>query len=99
VHTLYELMLVMFQLTSEEAMSNGRGGRRTRPYAFTEHGVAMLSAVLHSQRAVQMSIVIISCVCETSADCCQSHRTCAPDREGGIYAERSRGGPVGCRQL
>src|SRR5215467_11864015 len=79
--------LAMFQLTSEEAlsltsqnaMSNGRGGRRTRPYAFTEHGVAMLSAVLHSQRAVQMSIVIISCVCETSADCCQSHRTCAPD--------------------
>jgi hypothetical protein len=29
------------------------------PYAFTEHGVAMLSSVLHSRRAVQMNIVII----------------------------------------
>src|SRR5512133_1679647 len=35
-------------LTSQIAMSNGRGGRRTLPYAFTEHGVAMLSSVLHS---------------------------------------------------
>jgi phage regulator Rha-like protein len=37
----------------------GRGGRRTLPYAFTEHGVAMLSSVLNSQRAVQMNILII----------------------------------------
>jgi hypothetical protein len=58
----------MFQLTSEEvevlrsqiATSNeGRGGRRHLPYVFTEHGVAMLSAVLNSQRAVQMSILIV----------------------------------------
>jgi lipopolysaccharide biosynthesis regulator YciM len=41
-------------------MSNvGRGGRRYLPYAFTEHGVAMLSSVLSSQRAVQMNILII----------------------------------------
>ena len=32
---------------------------RSRPYAFTEHGVAMLSAVLNSERAVQMSILIV----------------------------------------
>jgi hypothetical protein len=37
----------------------GRGGRRYLPSAFTEHGVAMLSAVLRSERAVQMSIGII----------------------------------------
>jgi hypothetical protein len=37
----------------------GRGGRRTLPYAFTEHGVAMLSSVLSSKRAVQINIVII----------------------------------------
>ena len=37
--------------------SSGYGGRRYRPYAFTELGVAMLSAVLKSQRAVQMSIL------------------------------------------
>lgn len=47
-------------LTSQIAMSkNGRGGRRTRPYVFTEHGVAMLSSVLNSERAVQMNILII----------------------------------------
>jgi len=37
----------------------GRGGRRTLPYAFTEHGVAMLSSVLNSERAVQMNILIV----------------------------------------
>jgi hypothetical protein len=55
----------MFQLTPEEteslrlqiATSNvGRGGRRYRPYVFTEHGVAMLSSVLGSERAVQVNI-------------------------------------------
>src|SRR4051794_576680 len=48
-------------LTSQIAMSKpvGRGGRRTLPYAFTEHGVAMLSSVLNSTRAVQMNIVIV----------------------------------------
>ena len=58
----------MFQLSREEteslksqfAMSKkGRGGRRTLPYAFTEHGVAMLSSVLNSERAVQMNILVI----------------------------------------
>jgi ORF6N domain len=58
----------MFQLTKQEAKSltshfamskQGRGGRRTLPYAFTEHGVAMLSSVLNSARAVQMNILII----------------------------------------
>src|SRR5437867_4317305 len=58
----------MFQLTKEEADSlrsqivtskTSRGGRRYLPYAFTEHGVSMLSAVLNSDRAVQMSILII----------------------------------------
>src|ERR1041385_9011530 len=57
----------MFRLTSEEAntltsqiaMSKpGRGGRRTLPYAFTENGVAMLSAILNSDRAVLMTIRI-----------------------------------------
>ena len=40
-------------------MTSSWGGRRTPPYAFTEHGVAMLSSVLKSGRAVQMSILII----------------------------------------
>jgi len=53
----------MFQLFLEEAerlrcqfgISN-RGGRRYRPYAFTEQGVAMLSSVLRSERAVRVNI-------------------------------------------
>jgi len=47
-------------LISQIAMSKkGRGGRRTPPYVFTEHGVAMLSSVLNSERAVQMNILIV----------------------------------------
>src|SRR5438034_5325920 len=58
----------MFQLTREEfdslksqvAMSKaGRGGRRTVPYAFTEHGALQAANVLRSQRAVQMSVFVI----------------------------------------
>lgn len=57
----------MFQLSSEETSalryqfgtSNGKGGRRSRPYVFTEQGVAMLSSVLRSHRAVQVNIQII----------------------------------------
>ena len=46
-------------LTSQAAISKkGRGGRRTRPRVFTEHGVAMLSSVLNSERAIHMNIVI-----------------------------------------
>ena len=54
----------MFQLTEEENLlfQNGIsswGGTRTLPYAFTEQGVAMLSSVLHSPTAIQVSISII----------------------------------------
>lgn len=58
----------MFQLTDEEAAalrsqtvtSNmSRGGRRYLPYAFTEQGVAMLSSVLRSDRAVQVNVAIM----------------------------------------
>ncbi len=57
----------MFRLSAEEcislrsqfATSNGRGGRRYLLYAFTEQGVAMLSGVLSSPRAVQVNIAIM----------------------------------------
>ncbi len=57
----------MFQLTAEETkslifqfgISKGRGGRRHFPYAFTEQGVAMLSSVLNSERAVRVNIAIM----------------------------------------
>jgi hypothetical protein len=48
------------RLRSQSATSKtGSGGRRYRPYAFTEQGVAMLSSVLHSERAIQVNIAIM----------------------------------------
>jgi hypothetical protein len=58
----------MFQLTVDEAellrcqigtSNEGRGGRRYLPYVFTEQGVAMLSSVLNSERAVLVNIEIM----------------------------------------
>lgn len=58
----------MFQLTSEEfealrcqiGTSNaGRGGRRYLPYVFTEQGVAMLSGLLNSSRAIAVNVEIM----------------------------------------
>jgi hypothetical protein len=58
----------MFQLTPEELESlrfqfgtsnEGRGGRRYRPYAFTEQGIAMLSGVLTSKRAIEVNVAIM----------------------------------------
>ncbi len=47
-------------LTSQIAMSKpGRGGRRTLPYAFTEHGAIMAANVLNSPRAAQMSVFVV----------------------------------------
>lgn len=47
-------------LRSQIVTSNaGRGGRRYRPYAFTEQGVAMVSSVLRSPRAVAVNILIM----------------------------------------
>ena len=46
-------------LRSQIVTSNRRGGRRYSPYVFTEHGVAMLSSVLKSKRAVQVNIAIM----------------------------------------
>lgn len=58
----------MFSLTNQElaglrsqfVTSNvGRGGNRITPLAFTEHGVAMLSSILNSERAIEVNIFII----------------------------------------
>ena len=47
------------RLRSQIVTSKGRGGRRYPPYAFTEQGVAMLSSVLHSERAVLVNVEIM----------------------------------------
>ena len=59
----------LFQLNKQEVVSlrsqsvtsnkPGRGGRRYAPYAFTEQGVAMLSTVLNSPRAIAVNIEIM----------------------------------------
>ena len=58
----------MFQVTTDEAdvlrcqigtSKKGSGGRRYLPYVFTEQGVAMLSSVLNSERAVLVNIEIM----------------------------------------
>jgi hypothetical protein len=58
----------MFQLTEAEwsnlmsqfaTSTSDWGGRRKMPYAFTEHGVLMLSSVLNSERAIQVNIQIM----------------------------------------
>src|SRR3990170_3383587 len=58
----------MFQLNNQEVMTmrsqivtskSGKGGRRYTPYVFTEQGVAMLSSVLNSERAVHVNIAIM----------------------------------------
>ena len=58
----------MFQLSARETAnlrsqfvtsSASHGGRRYRPYAFTQEGVAMLSSILRSQRAAQVNIAVM----------------------------------------
>ncbi len=62
------LCVYRFRLTEEEFDSlrsqsviskGGKGGRRYLPYAFTEQGVAMLSSVLSSARAIEVNIAIM----------------------------------------
>jgi phage regulator Rha-like protein len=43
---------------------DGRGGRRYLPYAFTEHGVIMLSSVLNSDIATQINISVVKAFIE-----------------------------------
>ena len=57
----------VFQLTEHEwtglrsqiATSNGRGGRRYLPFAFTEHGAIMAANVLNSAQAIHMSVAVV----------------------------------------
>jgi len=56
----------IFQLTKEEFailksqnVTSSWGGRRTLPYAFTEQGIAMVSSVLRSKKALQVNVAII----------------------------------------
>lgn len=57
---MFQLTEVEFEsLRSQIVTSKGRGGLRRPPYAFTEQGVAMLSGVLRSERAIEVNIEIM----------------------------------------
>ena len=54
--TNQELVSLMSQFATSKA---GRGGRRKAPYVFTEHGAIMAAMVLHSSRAIEMSLFVV----------------------------------------
>jgi len=59
-HFMFQLTATEFKnLKSQIVISSWGGLRRSAPYAFTEQGVAMLSSVLRSKRAVQVNIEIM----------------------------------------
>ena len=55
----YAALRSQFVISNVAGVGAGRGGRRYAPYAFTEQGVAMLSTVLNSERAVVINIEIM----------------------------------------
>ena len=56
---MFELTVDEFKNLRTQFASSSWGGSRYPPFAFTEHGVAMLSSILNSERAVQVNIAII----------------------------------------
>lgn len=54
-----EYDLLRFQIGTSKEINIGKGGRRYMPYAFTEQGISMLSAVLRSETAINVSIGIM----------------------------------------
>ena len=89
----------MLQLTAEEAQvlrsqivtsKTGRGGRRYAPFAFTEQGVAILSSVLRSGRAIQVNILIMS-VFVRLRDILATHKDLAGELAEVKRAQREQG--------
>lgn len=56
---MFQLSQKEFENLKSQIATSSWGGRRKLPYAFTEQGVAMLSGVLHSERAIKVNIHII----------------------------------------
>ena len=57
---VFQLTKVEFDsLRSQIVISKSRGGRRTLPYAFTEHGAIMAASQLNSERAVEASVEVV----------------------------------------
>jgi len=56
---MFQLSKVEFAILRSQSVTSSWGGRRYPPFAFTEQGVAMLSSVLNSDKAVQVNIAIM----------------------------------------
>ena len=56
---MFQLSKEEFKILKSQIVTSSWGGRRYLPYAFTEQGVAMLSSVLNSERAINVNIAIM----------------------------------------
>ncbi len=56
---MFQLSTSEFKILRSQFVTSSWGGRRYAPYAFTEQGVAMLSSVLRSKRAIEINIAIM----------------------------------------
>ena len=56
---MFQLEVEEFEILRSQIVTSSWGGRRSLPYAFTEHGILMLSSVLRSDRAVAVNIHIM----------------------------------------
>lgn len=56
---MFQLNPHEFKILKSQFVMSSWGGRRTRPYVFTEQGVAMLSSVLKSKQAIEVNILIM----------------------------------------
>jgi hypothetical protein len=56
---MFQLSMKEFKILRSQIVTSSWGGRRYAPYAFTEQGIAMLSSVLRSKRAIGINIAIM----------------------------------------
>ena len=56
---MFQLTTKEFEILKSQFATSSWGGRRQRPYAFTEYGALMLSSVLNSKKAIQVNLKII----------------------------------------
>ena len=56
---MFEFTEIEFNSLRSQIVTSNRGGLRYMPFAFTEQGIAMLSSVLNSEKAIEVNISII----------------------------------------
>lgn len=56
---MFQLSPIEFANLRSQIVTSNRGGTRYLPFAFTEHGVAMLASILHSEKAININIQIV----------------------------------------